>query len=154
VTKDPDQSRDSVHRAYLHGKDWDDNDECKLKSSPALARAALLTACPLLVEDELDVVPGKTNEGLGDLVFTDGEGTWAVVDVKLFEKNRPGSTVRRNRRTLRRKVREQATASARLIYHRRYPDQLSTRSSSRTTAPRGRDTWKLSPRGSRARRKH
>ena len=112
------QRRDGVLRAFFDGKDWDDNDEFKLKRRLVLASAELLPAFPFLVDDEWDVVPGHTNHGRGDLVFTDGEGSYAVVEVKFIDLGRSGHTARVKRTKSRGLVVEQARKYARVVARR------------------------------------
>lgn len=50
----------------------------------------------------------QPNLGRGDLVFADGEGRFAVVEVKFIDLGRSGSTVRAKRTESRKKVVEQA----------------------------------------------
>ncbi len=110
--------RDQVMRAFFEGKGWDHNDEFKLKRGLVLRSAELIPGYPFIVDDEWDVVPGKTNNGRGDLVFTDGEGGFAVVEVKYIDLDRSGSTARSKRTDSRKKVVEQAMDYARLLYAR------------------------------------
>lgn len=104
--------RDAVLRAYLQGRDWDDNDEFKLKRAFVLASASWLPDHPYLVDDEWDVKPGHPNHGRGDLVFTDGVGRFAVVEVKYIDLERTGKTARVKRTKDRGKVLEQAETYA------------------------------------------
>jgi hypothetical protein len=113
--------RDRVMRAYFEGKDWDHNDEFVLKRQFVARSAELLPAHPFLIDDEWDVVAGETNQGRGDLVFTDGEGGYAVVEVKYL-RDRSGRTARSKRTKSRKEVREQAVTYARAIASRIGPD--------------------------------
>ena len=75
------------------------------------------------IEDEWDVIDSKTNLGRGDLVFTDGTGCFAVVEVKwidLDSESRMGTTKRTSNRQKRRKVEEQA-----IEYANKYQAKLS-----------------------------
>lgn len=109
------EKRDTVMRAFFAGKDWDNNDEFKLKRSFVLRSRTLLPFHPFLIDDEWDVVPGRTNEGRGDLVFTDNRGSFAVVEVKFINNDRSGRTARSKRTDARGKVREQASRYASLL---------------------------------------
>ena len=107
--------RDAVLRAFFAGKDWDENDEFKLKRAFVLRSEEFLPEHPYLYADEWEVVPGETNQGRGDLLFTDGVGSFAVVEVKYIDSGRTGSTVRTKRRKSRRHVGEQAAKFAEAV---------------------------------------
>jgi hypothetical protein len=94
------EHRDRVLRAFFEGKDWDTNPEFLLKRHVVRRSLELLPAFPLLVDDEWEAVSGQSNKGRGDLVFTDGAGGFAVIEVKHIDLARTGKTVRtgRNRR--------------------------------------------------------
>ncbi len=101
--------RDAILRGYFSGRDWDAVGEYGLKRTLVLQR--LLGAYPYVIDDEWEVVPGHTNHGRGDLVFTDGEGRFAVVEVKYIDLesiHRHGPTKRTSNRKKRRKVEDQA----------------------------------------------
>jgi len=69
----------------------------------------LLPDYPYVIEDEWEVEPGRTDRGRGDLVFTDGAGCFAVVEVKwldLESTGRTGTTKRTSNRKKRRAVEE------------------------------------------------
>ena len=103
--------RDKVLHCYFAGRDWDKNDEYVLKRKLVLNRDKLLPQYPYVIEDEWDVIDSRTNLGRGDLVFTDGTGCFAVVEVKwidLDSGSRMGTTKRTSNRQKRRKVEEQA----------------------------------------------
>ncbi len=102
------EHRDRVWRAFFEGKDWDENDEFKLKRELVLRSRELLPEFPHLIDDEWEKVPGQTNNGRGDLVFTDGAGRYAVVEVKFIDVARTGKTARTTRNDRRGKVWEQA----------------------------------------------
>jgi len=102
-------------RVTTAGKDWDANDEFVLKRSLVLRSRGLLPSHPYLIDDEWDVVAGKTNEGRGDLMFTNGEGGFAVVEVKFIDNGRSGPTARAKRTDSRSKVREQALKYAYVV---------------------------------------
>ncbi|MFT4623632.1 MAG: hypothetical protein ACI8PZ_002288 [Myxococcota bacterium] len=112
------ERRDRVMRVYFDGKDWDRNDEFALKRDLVRRSHDLLPHHPFLVEDEWDVVSGHTNHGRGDLVFTDGEGRFAVVEVKYINLTSSGATARRRRTKCRRQVHQQAQAYAAVIRDR------------------------------------
>jgi hypothetical protein len=103
--------RDKVLDSYFAGRDWDENDEYTLKRKLVLNRDRLLPQYPYVIEDEWDVIDSRTDLGRGDLVFTDGTGCFAVVEVKwidLDSGSRTGSTKRTSNHKKRRKVEEQA----------------------------------------------
>jgi len=109
------ERRDRVLRAYFEGRDWDDNGEFRLKRE--LVMGDLLPDFPFVVDDEWEVRGGHTNKGRGDLVFADGEGGFAVVEVKWVDGGTDGgrgSTRRAAKRKKRRKVEDQALKYARL----------------------------------------
>jgi len=113
-----------VVRAFFEGKDWDRNDEFLLKRLVVLNSRDWLPDHPFLVEDEWDVVPGRTDEGRGDLVFTDGDREYAVVEVKFIDLDgdgKRGSTKRGSNRKKRRAVEEQAMTYAKKLYDRLGP---------------------------------
>ena len=112
------KGRDRVLRAFFQGKDWDRNDEFMLKRNLVLRSHELLPAFPFLVDDEWDVVAGQTNNGRGDVVFADGEGAFAVVEVKYIDLERSGRTARAKRTDSRGKVLEQARTYAVAAAHR------------------------------------
>jgi hypothetical protein len=104
--------RDGILRAFFEGKDWDENEEFVLKRDLIRRSRELLPAFPFLVDDEWEVVSGMTNLGRGDLLFTDGSGNVAVVEVKFIDTGRSGSTARAKRTDSRKKVMEQARTYA------------------------------------------
>lgn len=113
--------RDRVMRAWFQGRTWDENPEFKLKRQLVQATPPELAPFPLLIDDEWEVVPGATNGGRGDLLFTDGRGGFAVVEVKWMPELFGGRTARRARNRKRGAVREQAWTYAYAIL-RRFPD--------------------------------
>jgi Holliday junction resolvase-like predicted endonuclease len=65
---------------------------------------------PLLIEYEWEVQESRTDRGRGDLVFTDGHGRFAVVEVKMIQgETLTGPTARANRNQNRKKLEEQAS---------------------------------------------
>lgn len=109
------EHRDRVLRAYFAGRDWDVVGEYGLKRELVLRSPQLLPDYPFLVDDEWECEPGRADEGRGDLVFTDGDGRFAAVEVKYLDLNQNSSAVgkkgstRRNTNTKkRRKVESQA----------------------------------------------
>lgn len=91
------EHRDRVLRAYFEGRDWDENQEYLLKRDLVLNSDELLPAYPYLIEHEWEE-RGRTHRGRGDLVFTDGLGHFAIIEVKWLDFNRKGknSAIRRN----------------------------------------------------------
>lgn len=106
------QRRDEVLRAYFQGRDWDENQEYALKRDLVLRSAELLPDYPYLFDDEWEVEANRTQDGKGDLIFTDGEGRYAVVEVKWLDLDNSGKTTRNNRTKKRQKVQEQAITYA------------------------------------------
>lgn len=100
--------RDRVLRAYFEGRNWDKNEEYTLKRELVLRSPELLPGYPLVLDDEWEVEPNATQSGKGDLIFTDGMGRFAVVEVKWIDKARTGDTVSSRRTKKRKKVKEQA----------------------------------------------
>ena len=89
------ERRDTVLRAYFAGRDWDEGAEAKLTRELALASREVLPDYPFLIDCEWEEVPGRTQDGRGDLLFTNGHGRYAVVEVKSIL----GSGQNNNRRT-------------------------------------------------------
>lgn len=105
------EHRNQVIRAYFEGRDWDTNGEYALKRRLVLNSKKLFPSYPYVIEDEWEVQPGRTDQGRGDLVFTDGSGGFAVVEVKSLDLEsigRTGTTKRVSNRKKRRMVEEQA----------------------------------------------
>ncbi|WOB41817.1 hypothetical protein HNI00_00445 [Thermoleptolyngbya oregonensis NK1-22] len=80
------EHRDRVLRSYFEGCDWDQNGEYELKRTLVLNSDRLLPDYPYVVENEWEVEPGRGHKGRGDLVFTDGAGRFAVVEVKCLNR--------------------------------------------------------------------
>ena len=102
------QRRNQVLRDYFEGRDWDRNDEYLLKRKLILSSDQLLPNYPYVFEDEWEVEAGRADQGRGDLVFTDGSGFFAVVEVKWIDLPSEGKTASTKRTHKRKKVREQA----------------------------------------------
>ena len=109
------ERRDRVLRAYFAGRDWDEGAEAKLTRELALASREVLPDYPFLIDCEWEEVPGRTQDGRGDLLFTDGEGRYAVVEVKSIL----GSGQNTNRRTQVEKQARRYLAAAR----KRFPGE-------------------------------
>ncbi len=115
--------RDEVLRAYFKGRDWDGPGEFTLKRDFVRQSIELLPELPYLIDDEWEVVPGHTQAGRGDLVLTDGCGTFAAVEVKLIDGGAFGGSAKnagRARTKKRKKVVEQALNYA-AVLRRRFP---------------------------------
>jgi hypothetical protein len=113
--------RDKVLHCYFDGRDWDENDEYTLKRKLVLNRNRLLPQYPYVIEDEWDVIDSRTDLGRGDLVFTDGGGCFAVVEVKWIDLDgilRDAKTRRASNRGKRRNVEKQAAKYANLYRHK------------------------------------
>lgn len=104
--------RDRVLRDYIRGRTWDTNPEFGLLRNLVVDGHPLLDAFPLLYDYEWEVQPGRSDGGCGDLVFTDGAGNFAVVEVKFIDTGRTGRTVRVKRTKSRSLVRAQARTYA------------------------------------------
>ncbi|MFG6107683.1 hypothetical protein U2F10_36010 [Leptothoe sp. EHU-05/26/07-4] len=107
------EHRDQVLRAYFKGRNWDQAGEQALKRRFVLDSKTLLPDYPFVIDDEWEVEPGRANEGRGDLVFTDGNGCFAVVEVKYIDltgDNRlgTGKTRRKSNQGKRKTVKDQA----------------------------------------------
>lgn len=116
------EHRNQVLRAYFEGRNWDRNGEYVLKRKLVLNSHQLLPHYPYVIEDEWEVEPGRTDKGRGDLVFTDGRGHFAVVEVKWIDtqsSDRVSVTRRGSNRKKRRKVEKQAGDYAE-IFSRKY----------------------------------
>ena len=123
------QRRDVVLRAYFEGRDWDDAGEFGLKRNFVSSSLELLPELPYLVDDEWEVSPGHTQAGKGDLVLTDGQGTFAAVEVKLIQGGVFGGSSKNRRgtqRKKRRKVEKQAVTYASVL-RRRLPGAVVVR---------------------------
>lgn len=101
------QHRDLVIRAYLEGRTWDDNPEFALLRELVVRGHELLADVPLVYDYEWESVSGRSDLGRGDLIFTDGVSTFAVVEVKYID-DRSGKTARTKRNKSRGLVKEQA----------------------------------------------
>ncbi len=123
------EHRDRVLRAYFDGRDWDESPEFLLARQLVREGHELLLHFPLLVDYEWEVAEGFSQLGRGDLVFSDGEGDFAVVEVKHVEGGRWGGTGRNRRTSMRkkrRKVEEQALGYA-LAWQLRHANPEGTR---------------------------
>lgn len=99
---------------YHLSRTWDENKEFLLKSELIMSRKTLMPMYPYVVEDEWEVITGKSDEGMGDLVFTDGDGNFAVVEVKYLDKVSSGGTASSRRTKKRQKVKEQSVKYAQI----------------------------------------
>lgn len=102
------QRRNQVLRDYFKGRDWDRNEEYLLKRELILVSDQLLPKYPYVIEDEWEVEAGRADQGCGDLVFTDGSGFFAVVEVKWIDVISSGDTASNKRTKKRKAVKEQA----------------------------------------------
>lgn len=110
------QRRDRVLRVWFEGKDWNKSPEYQLARDLLLNQPTEPAGFPFLVDYEWEVVEGSAQFGRGDMVFSDGEGNYAVVEVKYVEGGRWGGSGRNRRnhmREKRRKVEGQAWTYAR-----------------------------------------
>ncbi len=100
--------RDRVLRAYFEGRTWDVNAEFGLKRELVLKSYHLLPEYPFLIDNEWEVSPNMSQGGRGDLIFADGFGQFAVVEVKWLNLNSTGSTACARRTQKRKEAKEQA----------------------------------------------
>lgn len=112
--------RDSVLRAYLRGRDWDKNKEYELKRKFVINSVNFIPSYPYLIDDEWEVKPSRAEQGKGDLLFTDGAGRFAIVEVKWIDLEGPngsrtGSTRRVSNRKKKKQVEEQAVRYAQAL---------------------------------------
>lgn len=107
--------RNFVLRSYFEGRNWDLNSEYIIKQRLVLDSDRLLPQYPYVVEDEWEVTPDRSNEGKGDLVFTDASGCFAVIEVKHININSFGGNSSTKRTLKRKTVKEQA-----IIYAEHY----------------------------------
>ena len=105
------EHRDKTLQDYFLGRIWDFNNEYLLKQKLVLERDKLMPDYPYIFDDEWEVETSLSNEGKGDLIFTDGNGKFAVVEVKFIGKTG-------NRRTKRRDVEQQAERYALYLAHK------------------------------------
>jgi hypothetical protein len=64
---------------------------------------------PILFKKEWEVVPGHSQFGLGDLVYTNNEKTeFLVVELQIIDRHDCGATARKRRNKLRNRVQHQA----------------------------------------------
>lgn len=124
--------RDRVIRTYLEGRSWDSNPEFLLVRQIVAGGHADLGACTHVYDYEWEVDPGHSNGGCGDLVFTDGAGNFAVVEVKFIDTARSGPTARVKRTKSRSQVSDQARTYADAIRRILGEDLLTVRAFSLT----------------------
>ncbi len=93
--------RDRILRAYFEGFDWNHNGEYELKRTLVINSDRLLPDYPYIVENEWEVEPGQGHKGRGDLVFTDGVGRFAVVEVKCLNRGGNGDQKKAQRDRIR-----------------------------------------------------
>jgi len=84
LTREEAVRRDLILRAYVLGRDWDLDAEKTLVRELVLGSSKVLPQVPLLVGMEWDAA----GEGLGDLLFFDGDRRAAVVEVKSLRGKR------------------------------------------------------------------
>ncbi len=120
------EDEDAGLRARFAARDGSCAGEDQLKCDLVLRPPALLAAFPLVVSDEWEPVPGRTEYGRGDLVFADGRGHYAVVEVKWMNPPGDGRTARRRRNRKRDVAPVQAWRYASLLLKVR-PDAIDVR---------------------------
>ena len=102
------ERRDQVLRAYFQGRDWDENNEYALTRHLVLNSYELLPGYPFIIDDQWEAEPNRNQEGEGDLLFADGEGRFAVVEVKWIDRTSSGDTASTRRTKKWKKVKDQA----------------------------------------------
>jgi len=102
------EHRNQVLRSYFEGRDWDANNEHALKRYLVQNSHKLLPNYPFVIDDEWEAEPNRNQEGRGDLLFADGEGRFAVVEVKWLDLVATGKTAKTRRTQKRKKVKTQA----------------------------------------------
>ena len=85
-----------------------------------MSSKTLMPMYPYVVEDEWEVIADKSDEGMGDLVFTDGNGNFAVVEVKYLDLYSTGGTASSRRTKKRQKVKEQAVKYAEIYRKKKF----------------------------------
>ena len=100
--------RDRILRTYLLARDWDRDRERRLCRVLAERSHNLLPEHPYIVGYEWEAFSDDVNGDRGDLLFVDGRGRFAVVEVKQVD----GANKRNDAR---RKVEEQAQKFARVV---------------------------------------
>lgn len=109
--------RDRELREDLAWTAWPGEHEQGLKALLLSNPPPPLDQFPFVWADEWLVVPGRDDCGKGDLIFTDGQGRFAVVELKWFDHRDTGRTRRARRNHKRNKVREQASRYAETFWH-------------------------------------
>ena len=104
--------RNLVLRSYFEGRNWDLNSEHSLKRELVLESDRIFPQYPYVIEDEWEVTPDKSNDGKGDLVFTDAAGRFAIVEVKHINLELYGGNASTKRTSRRKVVKEQAVRYA------------------------------------------
>ena len=112
--------RNKIISDYHLSRTWDENKEFLLKSELIMSSKTLMPIYPYVVEDEWEVIADKSDEGMGDLVFTDGNGNFAVVEVKYLDLQSTGDTACSRRTKKRQKVKEQAVKYAEIYRKKKF----------------------------------
>jgi hypothetical protein len=99
--------RDAVLRAYLAQRDWDADPRPILVRRLVTAPPPVLARWPLLADHSWVAMPSRGAEGVGDLVFGDGHGHYAVVEVTALP-DADDRALPRRRATLRTSARHRA----------------------------------------------
>ena len=106
--------RDQLIRHYLQQQNWDDSGEFSLKRKLIENSHQLLPDFPYIIDDEWEVESGRSDRGVGDLIFTDSQGNFAIVEVKWINNQATGKTASVKRTKKRRKVENQAIKYAQI----------------------------------------
>lgn len=108
--------RDGELRGYFATLPADLASELGLARSLVLDGHPDLAAYPLVVAHEWEPVPGRSQFGKGDLVFADGAGNFAVVEVKHIHLLHTNNTGKRRRLRHWHHAVAQASAYARTLH--------------------------------------
>ncbi len=106
-------------REMFAARECEPDFEYGLKRELVLRSHSLLPNYPFVVMHEWEVEEGRSQYGQGDLVFTDGRGQFAVVEVKYLPEH-SGRTARTKRTKARKEVRAQARWYASIIAGRKH----------------------------------
>src|SRR5262249_23868198 len=89
--------RDKTYRAFFAGVQWNKGPEFNLIRNLVLKYPKELFFYPFICEWEGEVYPGRSDLGKGDIILTDGEERYLIVEAKILSKS-SGRTQRNKRR--------------------------------------------------------
>ena len=101
--------RNKIIREYITGRTWDKNSEFLLiqKIINGDIVQNYIEKYSYIFDYEWEVIDGYTNHGKGDLVFTDAQGNFLIIECKYINLNETGKTARTKRRNNRRHIEKQ-----------------------------------------------